>query len=383
MKPIKTAIIGLGFVGRVHLDSVLRLEHVAVGALVQTRFDAAKRLAEAFGIPVAETDYRNILRDPSIDVLHLCTPNAQHFAMAKAALEAGKHVVCEKPLTSTVEEAAELAALAAAKGLRNCTCHNLRYYPMVQQLRRMREAGELGDVISVQGGYLQDWLLYDTDWNWRVDSAASGPMRCMGDIGSHWFDMAEHVTGLRVTSLCADIGTYHETRKRPKKSLETFANKMLTPDDYIEAPVDTDDYGAVIFRMGSRVHGCAVASELAAGRKNHLTIEVYGTKGSAAWDQERPNELWIGSRDKGSQLVIKDPSQMLPGAREYADLPGGHAEGYDDSFKQMLKRFYASIANPSLAPEYPQFIDGLRQMIIMRAELESQQKHSWVDVPGL
>ncbi len=382
MKPIKTAIIGLGFVGRVHLDSVRRLEHVEVGALVQTRLEAARRLAEAFGIPMAETDYRKILSDPTIDVVHLCTPNAQHFAMAKAALEAGKHVVCEKPLTSTVEEAQELAALAAQKGLRNCTCHNLRYYPMVQQLRRMREAGELGEVISVQGGYLQDWLLYDTDWNWRVDSKASGPMRCMGDIGSHWFDMAEHVTGLRVTSLCADIGTYHETRKRPKKSLETFANKMLSAADYAEAPVDTDDYGAVIFRMGGRVHGCAVASELAAGRKNHLTIEVYGTKGSAAWDQERPNELWIGSRDKGNQLVIKDPSQLLPEARSYADLPGGHAEGYDDSFKQMLSRFYASVADRGMSPEYPQFIDGLRQMVIMRAEMESQRKQSWVEVPG-
>jgi predicted dehydrogenase len=157
---------------------------------------------------------------------------------------------------------------------------------------------------------------------------------------------------------------------------------MLSPDDYIEAPVDTDDYGAVIFRMGERARGCAVASELAAGRKNRLSIEVYGTKASAAWDQERPNELWIGSRDKGNQLTLKDPSQLLPGAREYADLPGGHAEGYDDSNKQMLKRFYASIADPTIAPEYPQFTDGLRQMVIMRAELESQRKGSWVDVPG-
>jgi predicted dehydrogenase len=292
-------------------------------------------------------------------------------------------VACEKPITATVEEAQELVTLAAQKGLRNCVCHNLRYYPMVQQLRRMREAGELGDIISVQGGYLQDWLLYNTDWNWRVDAKAGGPMRCMGDIGSHWFDMAEHVTGLRVTSLCADLNTFHKTRKQPKKSVETFANKMLTAEDYIETPVDTDDYGAVIFRMGERVHGCATASQLAAGRKNHLSIEVYGTKASAAWDQERPNELWIGSRDKGNQLTLKDPSQLLPGAREYAELPGGHAEGYDDSNKQMLKRFYAAIADPTMAPEYPQFIDGLRQMIIMRAEMESQRTRSWVDVPGL
>jgi predicted dehydrogenase len=383
MKRIKTAIFGLGFVGRVHFDSVRRLEHVHLAALADSKIEAAARLAADFAIPTADVDYRNVLCDPTIQAVHICTPNAQHFAMAKDALEAGKHVACEKPITESVEQAQELVTLAAQKGLRNCVCHNLRYYPMVQQLRRMREAGELGEILSVQGGYLQDWLLYDTDWNWRVDSKAGGPMRCMGDIGSHWFDMAEHVTGLRVTSLCADLQTFHKTRKRPKKSVETFANKMLTPDDYIETPVDTDDYGVVIFRMGDRVRGCATASQVAAGRKNRLSIEVYGTKASAAWDQERPNELWIGSRDKGNQLVLKDPAQLLPGAREYADLPGGHAEGYDDSNKQMLKRFYASISNPNLAPEYPQFIDGLRQMIIMRAELESQQKHSWVDVLGL
>lgn len=383
MKQIKTAIFGLGFVGRVHFDSVRRLEHVQLAALADSKVEVAARLAADFAIPTADIDYRNVLCDPSIQAVHVCTPNAQHYAMVKDALQAGKHIVCEKPITATVEEAEDLVALAAQKGVRNCVCHNLRYYPMVQQLRRMREAGELGEILAVQGGYLQDWLLYDTDWNWRVDSKVSGPLRCMGDIGSHWFDLAEHVTGLRVTSLCADLQTFHKTRKQPKKSVETFANKMLAAEDYVETPVDTDDYGAVIFRMGERVRGSAVASEIAAGRKNRLSIEVYGTKASAAWDQERPNELWIGSRDKGNQLVLKDPAQLLPEARSYADLPGGHAEGYDDANKQLLKRFYASITDSKMTPEYPQFIDGLRQMTIMRAELESQRTRSWVDVPSL
>ena len=383
MKQIKTAIFGLGFVGRVHFDSVRRLEHVQLAALADSKVEVAARLAADFAIPTADIDYRNVLCDPAIQAVHICTPNAQHFAMVKDALEAGKHVACEKPITASLEEAQELVTLAAKKGLRNCVCHNLRYYPMVQQLRRMREAGELGEILSVQGGYLQDWLLYDTDWNWRVDSKAGGPMRCMGDIGSHWFDMAEHVTGLRVTSLCADLQTFHKTRKQPKKSVESFANKMLTPDDYVERPVDTDDFGTVIFRMGERVRGCAVASQVAAGRKNRLSIEIYGTKASAAWDQERPNELWIGSRDKGNQLVLKDPSQLLPEARGYADLPGGHTEGYDDSNKQMLKRFYASILDPSVTPEYPQFADGLRQMMLLKAQQESQRTRGWVEVPGV
>jgi predicted dehydrogenase len=253
----------------------------------------------------------------------------------------------------------------------------------VQQLRRMREAGELGEILSVQGAYSQDWLLYDTDWNWRIESKTGGVSRCMADIGSHWFDMAEHVTGLRVTELCADLQTFHATRKQPKGPIESFANKLLSPGDYIERPVDTEDYGAVIFHMGERTRGSVVASQVAAGRKNRLSIEVYGTKAAAAWNQERPNELWVGHRDTGNQIILKDPSLLTPQARSYADLPGGHTEGYDDTTKQMLRRFYASIAAPRVTPEYPQFTDGLRQLTILKAELESQRTRGWIDVPSL
>jgi predicted dehydrogenase len=329
------------------------------------------------------SDYRAILADPKVDVVDICTPNSQHYSIAREALEAGKQVVCEKPLATSVEEAQELVALAAQKGVRNCVCHNLRYYPMVQQLRRMREAGELGEILSVQGAYSQDWLLYDTDWNWRIDSKVGGPSRAMADIGSHWFDIAEHVTGLRVSSLCADLQTFHSTRKEPKHAIETFANKLLGPEDYIERPVDTEDYGAVVFHMGERARGSVVASQAAAGRKNRLSIEVYGTKASAAWNQERPNELWIGYRDKGNQLLLKDPSLLKPEARSYADLPGGHAEGYDDTTKQMMRRFYASVGDPGITPEYPQFADGLRQLVILQAEMVSHKKRGWVDVPAL
>jgi predicted dehydrogenase len=315
-------------------------------------------------------DYRAILRDPAIDVVHICTPNAQHFSMAREALEAGKHVVCEKPLATTIEEAQELVALAARRGLRNCVDHNLRYYPMVQQLRRMREAGDLGEILIVQGTYSQDWLLYDTDWNWRITAKDGGPSRCMADIGSHWFDMAEHVTGLRVSSLCADLQTFHTTRKQPKHAIETFANKLLGPEDYIETPVNTEDFGAVIFRMGARARGSVTASQVSAGRKNRLNIEVYGTKAAASWDQERPNELWIGHRETGNQLILKDPSLLKPEARSYADLPGGHTEGYDDTAKQVFRRFYASVSDPGVSPEYPQFA-------------ESHRTRAWVDVPAL
>jgi predicted dehydrogenase len=380
MRKIKTAIFGTGFIGRVHLDALRRLESVEVTAIADPNLEPARHLAEGFDIPTVTADYRQVLADSSIEVVHICTPNAQHYAMAREALEAGKHVVCEKPLATTTEEGQQLVALAQSKGLRNAVCHNLRYYPLVQQLRRMCEARDLGEILSVQGGYSQDWLLYETDWNWRIDSRIGGKSRCLADIGSHWFDMVEHVTGLRVTSLCADLQTFHPTRKEPKHLIETFANKLLGPEDFIARPVDTEDYGAVIFHMGGRVRGSMVASQTCAGRKNRLSLEVYGTKASAAWDQERPNELWIGSRDTGNQVLLKDPSLLKLEARSYADLPGGHAEGYDDTAKQVFRRFYGAVGIPGAAAEYPQFTDGLRQLGIVKAEQESHRTRAWTDV---
>lgn len=383
MKPIRTAIFGTGFMGRVHLEGVRRVESVEAAAVVGRNLEVARKLGTGFSVPMITTDYREILRDPAIDAVHICTPNAQHFSMAKDALNTGKHVLCEKPLATSVEEGAELVALAAQKGLRNCVCHNLRYYPMVQQMRSMCAAGDLGDILVVQGTYSQDWLLYDTDWNWRVETKAGGPSRCMADIGSHWFDMAEHVTGLLVKSLCADLQTFHPRRKQPKHSVETFANKLLGPEDYIETPVDTEDFGALIFRMGTGTRGSMTASQVSAGRKNRLSIEIYGTRSSVAWDQERPDELWAGHRDTGNQIFVKDPSLLKPAARKFADLPGGHSEGYDDTFKQVFRRFYASIAEPTAVPEYPQFTDGLRQLTILNAEMQSHQTRVWFDVPQL
>jgi predicted dehydrogenase len=383
MKPIRTAIFGTGFMGRVHLEGVRRVESVEAAAIFGRNADAAHRLGAGFGVSTVATDYREILRDPSIDAVHICTPNAQHFTMAKDALSAGKHVLCEKPLATSVEEGEELAALAVKKGLSNCVCHNLRYYPMVQQMRSLCASGELGEILVVQGTYSQDWLLYDTDWNWRVETQAGGPSRCMADIGSHWFDMAEHVTGLRVTSVCADLQTFHKTRKKPKGSVETFTNKLLAADDYVETAVDTEDFGAALFRMGMRTRGSMTASQVSAGRKNGLSIEIYGTKSSVAWNQERPDELWCGLRDDGNKIFIKDPSLLKAAARAFADLPGGHSEGYDDTFKQVFRRFYSSIAQSGGPRDYPQFVDGLRQLSILEAVLQSHRERAWVDVPGM
>jgi predicted dehydrogenase len=380
LKRLRTAIIGTGFMGRVHLEAVRRIGTVDVAAIAGRRLEAAQGLAKAYGVERAESDYRRILDDPSIDAVHVCTPNIQHSPISLEALQAGKHVLCEKPLTTSSAEGRKLVELAQSKKLRNCTCHNLRYYPMVQHMRRLREDGELGEILVAQGTYSQDWLLYDTDWNWRADTAQNGPMRAMADIGSHWCDMAEHITGSRIMSVCADLQTFHKVRKQPKGSVETFTGKTLAPTDYTETAIDTDDFGSVIFQMGTRTRGAFTASQVSAGCKNRLNIEIYGTKGSVAWNQERPDELWLGNRNTNNQVIVKDPSLLKEKARSYADLPGGHGEGYHDTFKQVFRRFYQSIEDPSAEPEYPQFTDGLRQLKILDAELASHQRRAWVNV---
>ncbi len=366
--------------GRVHSEAIRRVPNVDLVAVAAATDAEAAAFGESIGLPRTTGDYRKLLADPEIDAVHVCTPNALHFPVAKAALEAGKAVLCEKPLTLSVAEARELVELAAAKNLANCVNHNLRYYPVVQQMRRMIEGGQLGDVLVVQGTYSQDWLLYDTDWNWRIDSKANGALRAMGDIGSHWMDMIQHLTGLKITSLCADLQAFHKTRKKPKVAVQTFAGTKLTPDDYVEVPIDTEDYGAVLLRLGDRARGAFTVSQMSAGCKNRFSVEIFGTKCGVGWNQERPDELWIGHRNLPNQVILKDPSLLLPKAAAYADLPGGHGEGYDDTHKQVFKRFYKRVADPGAEVEYPTFVEGMQGMEKLEKVLESSQLRAWVDV---
>src|SRR5215469_7192736 len=380
MNRIRTAVIGTGFMGRTHLEALRRVENVDVVEVAATSLDKARAAADGYNVLNATGDWRDVIADPSIDAVHVTTPNDSHFLIAKAAFEAGKHVLCEKPLALTVAEARTLTELQTARKLRGALCHNLRYYPMVQQIRAMREAGDLGDVLVVQGTYSQDWMLYESDWNWRAEPSASGASRVMADIGSHFFDMAEHLTGLRVQSLCSDWQIFHPTRQRPMSGGETFSGKLAAPSESVAEKVETEDFGATLFHMGGRTRGAMTASQVAAGRKNGLVMEIYGTKAAVTWRQEQPEELWIGHRDSPNQMLLKDPSLMRETARGFADVPGGHAEGYQDTFKQLFRRFYASIADPEAPAEYPQMADGLRQMNILAAELESNRRHAWVDV---
>ena len=380
MRKLNTAIIGTGFMGRVHTEGVRRLGNVEVVAVAGSSDASAKKFADSIGIPKSTGDYRTLLDDPNLDAVHILTPNALHYPMSMAAMKAGKAVLCEKPLTMSSAEAKEMVKLAEKKNLPNAVCHNLRFYPIVQQVRQMILAGELGSILHAQGTYSQDWLLYDTDYNWRIESESNGALRAMGDIGSHWMDMVQHLTGLPITSVCADLVTFHKTRKKPKMSIQTFAGKKLKPSDYEEVPITTDDYGAVLLQLGDSAKGCFTVSQVAAGNKNRLSMEIYGTKMGVQWNQERPDELWIGRRNEPNMLLVKDPSLLKGPAAGFADLPGGHSEGYDDCHKQLYKRFYARVADPKAAVDYPTFTDGLRGMILLEKILQSSKKRGWVNV---
>src|SRR6202522_3065769 len=377
MKKQKVAIFGIGFMGRVHTEALRRLGNIEVVGVAGRTVEGARKFAETLNIPRATGDYHDLLADADIDAVHICAPNALHAPMANAAMRAGKHVLCEKPLASSVAEAESMLALAQEKNLANCTLYNVRAYPQLQNLRRMREAGLFGEIYVVQGTYSEDWLLYDTDWNWRIES---GPSRTFADIGTHWCDLAEHVTGLRIRSLCADLQTFHKQRKKPEGSVETFSGKTSPSNEHTEVAVTTEDFGAMIFRMGESTRGALTVSQISAGRKNRLFVEICGSKASAAWNAEQPDELWIGHRNSPNETIIKDPMLLRGDARSYADLPGGHSEGYDDTFKQVFRRFYRTIADRTALVEYPTFEDGIRQMRILDAVVESSKNNGWTNV---
>jgi predicted dehydrogenase len=379
MRRVKTAVIGAGFMGKVHSEAIRRLGNVDIVAVAAASDDEASRFGQAIGVERTTGNYESLLADKEIQAVHVCTPNALHYPISKAAMQAGKAVLCEKPLSMSVAEAQDMVNLAEQTGLANCVNHNLRYYPVLQHIRGMISSGDLGEVLVVQGTYSQDWLLYDTDYNWRIDRAANGPLRVMGDIGSHWMDLVQHLTGMHITALCADLQIVHKTRKRPKGEVETFSGKTLKPEDYQEMTIDTEDFGSVLLHLGDRARGAFTVSQVNAGCKNRFQMEIFGTNCGVMWNQERPDELWIGHRNSPNQIIVKDPSLLHKDAQSYADLPGGHSEGYDDAHKQVFKRFYRRVADGSAAVEYPTFADGLHGMKLLEKVIESNEKRGWVD----
>lgn len=378
---IGVGVAGTGFIGPAHVEGLSRNGIHVLGLAERTREKAEAKAAD-LGIPRIYGSLEEMLADPDIDVVHLATPNYLHHPHAKAALLAGKHVVCEKPLAMTSAESAELVQLAKEAGLANAVNFNIRMYPMAQQARSMVQSGELGNVFIVQGSYLQDWLLLSTDWNWRLEPSLGGALRAVGDIGSHWLDLLTFITGLRVEEVYADFKTFHPVRKKPAKPVETYTGKLLTPEDYIDQPISTEDYATIILHYDNGVRGVLTISQVSAGRKNRLFYEINGSKSSLAWNSERPNELWMGHRDGPNQTLLKDPSLLSPEARAVTSYPGGHNEGFPDTFKQLYAKIYNYIlaGDFTKTPDFPTFEDGHYEMQLNEAIERSAREKAWVKV---
>jgi len=378
---IGVGVAGTGFIGPAHIEA-LRRNAIQVLGLVEARPENARAKAAELGIPRSYETYEAMLADPDIDVVHIATPNLLHYPYAKAALLAGKHVICEKPLAMNSQESAELVKLAQETRKANVVNFNIRMYPLVQQARSLVQSGELGRLFILQGSYLQDWLLFDTDWNWRLEPELGGSLRAVGDIGSHWLDLMTFVTGLRVQEVFADFKTFHTTRQKPAKPVETFTGKMLQPSDYIAQPISTEDYATILLHYENGVQGVVTVAQVCSGRKNRLYFEINGAKSSLSWDGERPNELWMGHRTSPNEILIKDPSLLSQSAQETASYPGGHAEGFPDTFKQLYKKVYAYIleGDYSRTPDYPTFADGHYEMLLCDAIAQSAKTHTWVKI---
>ncbi len=378
---IKAAIVGTGFIGPAHLEALRRIPNVEVVALVEVNQELANEKAKQLGIPRAYI-FADMLKQDDIDVVHICTPNFLHYSQAKAVLEAEKHVICEKPLAISLQEAEDLVKIAKTTGLVNAVHFNLRYYPMVRQMKVMREKGELGEVYSIMGSYLQDWLFLQTDYNWRLEPDKSGDSRAIADIGSHLLDITEYVTGLKITQVMADFSTVHKTRLKPLKAIETYSGKMLTPADYQEVPINTEDHATVLLRFDNGSKGSITVSQVNAGRKNRLNIEIAGSVSAFEFNSERPNELWIGKREKANEQLMKDPSLVHREVSSLVSFPGGHNEGFPDTSKQLFKEVYAAIAAGKQPenPTYPTFADGWRELLIGERIVESNKKQAWVNI---
>jgi predicted dehydrogenase len=380
---IKVGIAGTGFIGPAHVEA-LRRNNIPVIGLSEATAELAQKKATEMGIEKAYPSYEAMIADPEITVVHLATPNYLHHAEAKVALLAGKHVVCEKPLAMNSKESAELVKLAAEKKLVNAINFNLRFYPLVHQARDMVQSGELGQLYIMQGSYLQDWLLYATDWNWRLQPEIGGTLRAVADIGSHWLDLLTFISGLKVEEVYADFKTFLPTRKKPAKPVETFTGKVLQPSDYIDQPIHTEDYASILLHYENGARGVLTVAQVCAGRKNRLYFEIDGAKQSLAWDSEHPNDMWIGRRDGPNGMLMKDPSLLTAETRQIVSYPGGHQEGFPDTFKQLQSKVYRYLqaGNMDAKPDFPTFADGHYEMLLCEAVERSAKEGCWMKVGG-
>ena len=378
-RPAGAAVIGSGFIGTVHVEALRRLG-VTVHGILGSSVERASTRASRLGVPRAYASLAELLADPAVEVVHVTSPNHLHHPQVKAILAAGRHVVCEKPLAVTSEQSAELVALAAASDRICAVNYNIRFYPLNQHLRGAVDAGELGDIRLVTGRYFQDWLFLDTDWNWRLDPAEGGDLRAFGDIGTHWIDLVSFITGSTVTSVLAELVTAIPVRQAPTGPVETFSTERAT--DTLPMPMTTDDIALLLLRFADGARGSVAISQVSAGRKNSLQYEIDGSRASAAWDSETPDHLWLGHRERPNEILQRGAALMNATGTAAASLPGGHVEGFGDTFHALFRAIYAAIDAGRMPerPTFATFADGHHEMLLGDAVQRSAREGRWVDV---
>jgi len=374
MRRYGMGLVGPGFVGAHHIDAVRRLGFVDVVAVAASSDRSARAKADALGVPKAYGSYEALAADPDVHVVHNTTPNNLHVPVIMAALTHRKHVVSDKPLALNAEDARSLVNAAREAGVVHAVTFNYRGNPLVQQAREMIHDGDIGEPHFVHGAYLQDWLLQPTDFSWRLEPEKGGKSSAIGDIGSHWCDLVQHVVGRRIEAVLADLSTVVATRFKPAKNREAFSRGDERGEEF---RVQSEDLATVLVRFEGGAKGSVCVGQVCAGHKNDLWFEVNGQR-SLRWHQERQNELWIGRRDGPNSMLVKDPSLLVPAAQAYAHLPGGHQEAWADAFRNVLHDVYSYIADggPASAgrkPEFPTFEDGYRGACIVDAILQSQR----------
>jgi predicted dehydrogenase len=377
---LRAGIIGTGFIGPVHIEALRRLG-VSVTAICDTT-ERAQAAADRFDIPevYGDTDYRGLVRSPRVDVVHITAPNRFHCAMSLAALRAGKHLVCEKPLAMNSRETARLVEAARASRSVFAVNYNVRFYPAVLELRHRVTLGELGRIIHVNGSYFQDWLFKETDYNWRLLPREGGRLRAVADIGTHWMDTASFILGSRIQSVFADLATFHANRRRPLGEVQTFSQSSKRIR-YASYAVQTEDFANILLRFEDGARGNLGVSQVAAGRKNSIRIEIYGSKRSAWWDSEHPEELRFGHRDDANHVAVRNTPAFGVGARGYVDYPAGHVEGFPDTFKMLFRSIYGVIARGGQGERlFAGPAEGAHEVAVCEAILRSHRAKRWVDV---
>ena len=374
--PTAAAIIGLGFVGKAHLEALRRLG-IPVRGILGSAPEPTREAVRELKIERGYSSLDELTSDSSVTAVHICTPNHLHHDQANAAMEAGKHVMCEKPLAMDTRQSQSLIDLARKQNLVGAVTYNLRYYPLCQEARAIVQRGVIGEPRLIHGSFLQDWLLYPSDWNWRLQSELGGELRAVADIGTHWLDLLTWITGRKIAEVCADLATVVPVRERPRGRVQTFQASAGESDDF---KITTDDYASILLHFNGSARGVVTISQISAGRKTRLWFEVDGSEGSLAWNSESPNTLWIGHRREPNQELIKDPSLMSPETRGYAAYPGGHAEGYPDTFVQLFKDYYAYLdaGDFSKPRTFPTFETGHEEMQLCEAIARSSKERRWV-----